>query len=377
MCYKELHPLAIRILQKLPFVNVNWVYAESNRNTLYEAIVNDAPLELIDELLKRSDIQIHNTTADKAWSSMHLAVEKRRPDVIARLVKANANIHILDKKNISPLMLACAAHTMECLTAIIEHMTTDAKAKGYKQALFYSLTQRLYLATRAILEKWSFSKEFINDIKDSGMTPLHLAVRARAPLEVIYKMRCLGADPFAKDNKGNSPLREALNGKFKSIEKVLTNKESYLVDLNALTEFYAQYHLGHWSISILPMEILHLIAEHSGHDFFTIKNINNTALISSQQMLKTFSSIQLSPSNDPNRNMSTYEWLQTEYGSVPKAVEATISVLTAIQASPPPLDTVLTMLGFNKQQQRQAQIYRLSKLLRIRNPSNVASPAGF
>jgi ankyrin repeat protein len=359
-CKQGQFDVALEILEKIPFVTRTWGLSKSKRTALHLAIANDAPALLIDRLLA------HNVLIDQQDSDgktpLHLAIGKQSENIVAMLIKAHANIFIADKDGLTPLMQACKLPRSNCLNIMLEGIKPAASHnKPMGLALNWSLANGMIQSARAILNSWTFSKGFINLIgkNDTGARLLHLAVTARAPLRIFHMLLTQGADPQIKDKGGNTPLKMASELNLTFISDILEDPKRYLSYVRALGEMYTLHRLGHWLIASLPLEILHLIAQHSGHDDMTIGTIMNFAHKRSIKTLQKLSEIQ----KNPTRNDTLLKQLEEEYSSIPAGVESIISLLGVLRDDPQ------TFMDYWHRQKRQARIQRLYHLLMFRNSS--------
>jgi len=247
VCQKKFE-VAQFILDQFPHVDPTITVFENS--VLDSAIASGAPDKLITSLVlravkKKKGVDFKNGKGD---TLLHTAVANGRADAVEILVKAEADIGVVDAKGQNPLFLSCMAKDSSCLDAIIESIGLRVDVNQLndleygKIRLIYSdtLEELLkcgeYNAARQLMSK---SQGFILNTCKTGdikSTVLEVATKMKAPLDVINRLQMLGADP-----KLSIRLAEKLG--FLNITETLLKPTTYANNVEALTQFF-----GHGSI---------------------------------------------------------------------------------------------------------------------------------
>ncbi|MFN7094539.1 MAG: ankyrin repeat domain-containing protein, partial [Burkholderiales bacterium] len=224
------------------------------RQTPTELAAKEFDLEMLELLLAnrgQSCIMIPQSFVDAVnkiqladgHTLMTYAAKNNLVNVVKCLLDYNANINIRNKAGSTPLLLAAEHNHQQIIDLLLKEpkQTPDrnaADAKLYTALHYaalnsnYSLVERLLsnvtnilLNTRVIwaanhleIVAQSPKRNSINDRALDGITPLHIAVQKRDD-KIICALLNAGADPHAKDKKGNLALPAHKANLLKKISK--------------------------------------------------------------------------------------------------------------------------------------------------------------
>jgi ankyrin repeat protein len=130
--YHKQYLFAQEFMEKLPFVDPNWSFADQN-TALHLAIANDGPISLIKGLrFRKANVNAKNK---KGETPLHLAVKTDRSDVVSVLLKAGANLTIRNNsddtfygvKGQTPIFQAGKEKKFDCLRLMVEHAPKNVK----------------------------------------------------------------------------------------------------------------------------------------------------------------------------------------------------------------------------------------------------------
>lgn len=214
---------------------------------LHQAIIHNKPAilnRLLDLVAQYPQLeQSINDQNALFQTGLHLAVHTQQPEVIRKLMKAGAHLHLQDHKGNTPLHIACRFSSTKCLDEILSRVSPSAILQIAQIRNFDGLSC-VHMAvmssnTQALLKLKGAGVDM--NMKDhcSGKTPLHLAVEigsfqlvqllvqscnancnthtysgctplhvaaGRGQIELVAYLVSVGANPDACTDEGDTPL---------------------------------------------------------------------------------------------------------------------------------------------------------------------------
>ncbi|KAL3262636.1 hypothetical protein ABHI18_002599 [Aspergillus niger] len=167
----------------------------------------------------RSDMDAQNALTGN--TTLHIAIELRRPRVLLFLLEKGANLNIFNKQGLTPLQLAAKLDNCEALTMLLE--------KGSKVD-FCSLSGLTALHIAAMENNWiafdilMVGGADINTWDEDGETLLHKQARQASSSTVASHLLEQGANIEARTSQGYTPLQcAAMDGNKKMFFFLLEN----------------------------------------------------------------------------------------------------------------------------------------------------------
>lgn len=155
---------------------------------------------------------------------LHEAVRYGRTDIAELLLKAGAKVDALDSIGKTPLLLI-----MPIESQFKSYSTLLSHGANINQKDMYGDTV-LHVATMAdapvnVLELLVKKGAMVNERNKQGVTPIEIAIEQEHSEQVDFFANS-GADIFAEDMEGNSPLSKALDRPTPDMLKMLVGKEN-------------------------------------------------------------------------------------------------------------------------------------------------------
>lgn len=187
---------------------------------------NEGILELLIE--KGIDINYKHL---KLIHVIHHFINKKRWDIMDKLVTAGINKEVLTNQGETPFMLALKiwgdeSRIMKLLDLGFSPLGTD---RSGMTALSYACTLGYDRLVKRLLSNWNFN---VNKVSRDGKAPLGYACN-KPKLEVIELLLSKGANPNTKDNFGSVPLDIAVLYKNIPIAKTLIEHGSDVNNINS------------------------------------------------------------------------------------------------------------------------------------------------
>jgi ankyrin repeat protein len=165
-------------------------------------------------LMRGADINASNASGDRV---LHIAVQSSRPDPILRaLLERGPDLEALSQ-NLTPLQVACVNRNTSAARLLLE--------AGANPNVRFDRAGRVTVQPRPGTGRSGSSIHLEAD----GKTPLHWAV-ADSDLELTGLLVAHGADPNARDHRGNTPLLGAVWERGERGERVETELEVAFLD---------------------------------------------------------------------------------------------------------------------------------------------------
>ena len=359
-------------------LGANRVDRATNRTPLHWAIINQAPLEICTALLKNSN----PNAADKEGNTpLHYAIQKGKPDLVALLAEEGGGFVFRNNEGNSPLMLASSADHVSCLDALLNskqayyhalerpnYHALKADVDALREVLLATLQINHIISARKILAS---IPSINNGNKAYLQEHLKVCIINRAPLDIIYMLMEKGANP--RDYYcGQNAINLAKERGCHAIERVLTKSKNYVIDTEALKEFFKLFFLEHCLLSKLSKEMLLLIAEKLGHDHHFAGELLKESFTAANETKKLFCQLQAGVDYySPVDKEKLYYELLDQYGCVPEGLKTALFILKNLPGlSPPSLWGQFNTYFFpqDKASYRQQQIAQLTELLAKRTP---------
>jgi hypothetical protein len=337
----------VDVVETLLIVDINLI---NTPHLLHVAIKENASTHLIEMLIRHgADLQSQD---EEGNTPLHVSFELKRANVIALLLEEGACLAIKNQKEQTPIC--------------------NVEYKLLGESLLEAFLAGQYGAVRQFLNLYHAFDVNEHTTPNSNMTALHLAVAQRAPLDLVHLLLQKGALPSAVDTAGHTPLSMALEREVFSMVRILEKPATFVIDVQAFREFMMLYHLGHWAISYLPLEIIDIIVENLGYTPHFAEQLMQSALKCAESVAFRFTRL---ATEELGNKEKTFYWLMNEYGAVPMAVEAALRILNSMQklSSLSSVDAIISLSKKSKQR-RINEILRLSRLLIYRG---VSSPLAY
>jgi ankyrin repeat protein len=169
-------------------------------------------------LSRGADIEIRDAEGNTPFMEAILA---GFPAAMERLVDKGADPNIRNFRGDTPMHLASAMERADMATLLLGwglsiHARNAQGRTPYQNALVFSPRMVRTLLT----------KDRLSSPDDNGSSPLHIAVREKAPLVMVRTILDMGAKTSAIDAEGRTPLRLAVDMKEWEVAKVLTESGS-------------------------------------------------------------------------------------------------------------------------------------------------------
>ncbi|KAJ5766584.1 uncharacterized protein N7511_004200 [Penicillium nucicola] len=151
---------------------------------------------------------------------------------------------------------------LNMLTALLEHGADGRTCNAQSQNLLHKVAMNFRdtgCADIAIIEKL-LEYVSVNDTDVDGRTPLHFMVRHLSRVNAVQHLIVRGANVNAVDNKGNSPLHEAMRGQVVSSLPSDQSKASREKMITVLVDAGASMYLAN-AAGQTPPQLLHELTE--------------------------------------------------------------------------------------------------------------------
>ncbi|KRT80580.1 Ankyrin repeat-containing protein [Oryctes borbonicus] len=263
----------IRELLKLP-ENKCDALNHRKETPLYLSLKNKCSDEMILLFIDHgADIHFRNR---KGVTPLHLAVQRRNPNIVTKLIEKGASVNLKDDRNgCTPLHIAIAqgryhnveelfkwrasTETRNCfgqaplvyglckesgdriISTLIDHGCDVGVSdnKGFTSLHYASYKKSTFIAQK-LIEKGAD----INFRSHDGNTPLHMGVR-EDNLEYVCLLLCYGASVNEPNCLGSTPFHEALSKGYEEIAEYLLG---YITDFNIQDKYdntYLSLSIGH------------------------------------------------------------------------------------------------------------------------------------
>ena len=228
---------------------------------------------IVEELLKRSDIQVDLTHPRTGWTALLAAVEQGSEQSVELLLKANANPEVKDSEGGTALMRAADHGDICAMHALLKHGADPHCRDNIGRGILHGAA----LNKKAqVIDALSANALPVDAQDMNGMAALHLAARSDA-VGVVEKLLLLRARKTIEDNFGRTPSRVAWEyGNFSTMHKL---KEEPIQNGASPVPFPERGSLPLWSLALLEdMDLIkQAISERSDLDD-TEPGEGNTAL---------------------------------------------------------------------------------------------------
>lgn len=180
-------------------------------------ILNDRSIRVAD-ILAAQDIS--------GATPLHEAIRYGRNDIAQILLSYGANINALDAVGKSPMLLIMPKEAQYSLySTLIKYKASISQKDMYGDTV-------LHIAAMAdapveVLSLLVKNGAMIDDRNKQGVTPIELAIEYGHPSQVVF-FAAQGADIYASDQKGNSPLTKALDSDSINMLKTLVGPSNIL-----------------------------------------------------------------------------------------------------------------------------------------------------
>ncbi|WP_191014558.1 ankyrin repeat domain-containing protein [Treponema zioleckii] len=238
-------PAAIRIAATLlrkgaAPVGGDFFYFEQavrNHNMLMRFEDGQTPLHLatiqghtgiVEYILKeRSSISLDSILAAQdivGATPLHDAVRNGRADIVQMLLANGAKVNALDSIGKTPILLIIPKESQKNIyETLIKYKANVNQKDMYGDTVLHVATMNQ--VDVSVLQLLVDNGVSVNERNKQGVTPLALAIEQNVPSHVTFYAQN-GADLYAEDMKGNSPLSKALESKSPEILKTLVTKEN-------------------------------------------------------------------------------------------------------------------------------------------------------
>lgn len=155
---------------------------------------------------------------------LHEAVRYGRTDIAELLLKAGAKVDALDSIGKSPLLLIMPVQSQyKAYSSLLSHGANINQKDMYGDTVLHVAT--MANAPANVLDLLVKAGANVNERNKQGVTPIEIAIEQEHAEQVDFFAKN-GADIFAEDMDGNSPLSKALDRLTPDMLKMLVNKEN-------------------------------------------------------------------------------------------------------------------------------------------------------
>ncbi len=199
-CRKENYGFINQLLERGADVDAR---DASGLTPLMEA-VQSSRLELARLLIQKAQADVL-ARDDSGSTALHYAVSGRGKDLCRLLLDAGADIHAMNARAQSPLLIALASGR-DGLALLIDSSTVHSQDQMGRSALHLALSANSgYEAVAWLLERGARS----NARDSAGNSPLHLAVNT-GQYDIAALLAKFGSDIYARNAQAQSPLLAAI-----------------------------------------------------------------------------------------------------------------------------------------------------------------------
>lgn len=193
-----------KIIRTLLHRRINSRTSNQYGATALQLAVGTAYDEAIVPLLikNRFDMDVQNTITGS--TVLHLAVELKRPRIIAFLVEKGASLNVLNRQGITPLQLACKIDNCEAVSLLLERSPNlEHRSSHGDTALHIAAIEGHWVA----LDLLSFGGADINAWDSKGESLLHKQARKGCTVSIASHLLEKGANIEACNFQGYTPLQ--------------------------------------------------------------------------------------------------------------------------------------------------------------------------
>lgn len=220
------------LMHKNTGMHLNCALPPEDNTILHLACLHGAPQDMIDDMLAMgAKFNYQNKVGE---TPLHLAVRKDRADIVARLIKAGADLTFKNAKDDTPADIAGSLHHFACLQALVEHAPlVENDAAHFGSALVDCLAAREFQIAKSLLEK----RPVINMNWGLGdKNSLHLAILNDAPVDLISLIIDKKCDLDLETAEEDTPLHLAVREDREEIVAVLVKAGADLTLRNKAQE---------------------------------------------------------------------------------------------------------------------------------------------
>ncbi len=157
---------------------------------------------------------------------LHEAIRYGRSDIASALLAAGANVNALDSIGKTPFLLIIPKESQYALySTLLQYKASISQKDMYGDTVLHVAT--MSDASVEVLDLLVRSGALIDERNKQGVTPIELAIEYEHPEQVRYFANH-GADIYAEDMNGASPLSKALKSSNIGILKTLVSKGNIL-----------------------------------------------------------------------------------------------------------------------------------------------------
>ncbi len=183
---------------------------------IVDYILNDKTSARTQDILQAQDIT--------GATPLHEAVRYGRVDIAKLLLSHGAQVDALDSIGKTPIMLTIPPETqLEMYKTLVQYRANVAQKDMFGDTVLHVAT--MAKASADVIKFLVESGAPINERNKQGVTPLALAIDQKLDDHVVY-YASLGADIFAEDMQGNSPLSLALASPEPEMLQTLITKQN-------------------------------------------------------------------------------------------------------------------------------------------------------
>lgn len=197
-----------RIVQALLVRGADPTKKEAKGWTALHLAVDDSDLAVIDLLCDRKSSRILNARIEPGWTALMLAADRGRPEMITRLRRAGASLHLRDAQGNTALHFAVGKRQPDAVRALLDPMSHERLLRSFVDAPNASGATPLLIAAQAGLT------EICRMLLAAGADPdgrpsgdfLLPALAARGDVEGCAALLPECHNPNARDANGSSAL---------------------------------------------------------------------------------------------------------------------------------------------------------------------------
>ncbi|CAG8243209.1 unnamed protein product [Penicillium salamii] len=193
-----------RLIRFLLHRRVNSRTADQQGFTALQSAVGTAYDEAIVPLLIKSrfDMDVQNTVTGN--TALHLAVELKRPRILAFLLEKGASINVLNRDGLTALQLACKINNCEAVSLLLERgAQLETRSSHGTTALQLCALMRNWIAFDLLI----IGGADINAWDSDGDSLLHKQARGFSSTSVAIHLIEQGADIETRNSQGYTPLQ--------------------------------------------------------------------------------------------------------------------------------------------------------------------------
>ena len=235
----------LKLLQALIMHNNDYVndVDKMNCTPLFYAVSN-GHIDIANYLLStKADVSVKD---EQGWNVYHRAANKGNLKLLQELIMHNKDyINDVDKKNLTPLHHAVSEGHIEIVNYLLSNKADVSVKNNQGWNVYHIASNKGNL--KILQELIMHNKDYINDVDQYNLTPLHHAV-SEGHIEIVNYLLSNKADVSVKNDQGWNVYHRAANkGNLKLLQELIMHNKDYINDVDKmnLTPLYHAVTKGH------------------------------------------------------------------------------------------------------------------------------------